>query len=266
MLQLPASNSESTEIASGLGERLECLSGDDVFMHLVIAGEGELLCGGHRWRVERGDALLTTQPSSVLSDLLIPRPSLISLRLGDEADCAMYVPWLLSHVRQPLQVLDMRSAPLLSSALHELQDDQLGWRAFATALLKQCFVLLLRDVAAHASHSPPNQVTDARIARALHAIEHDPGQPHSVARLAKLAGMSRSAFAQRFVSCVHMKPMRFVKRTRLRYAAGLLECTQLPIKCIAIQAGFLSRSHFSRAFRQAYLVNPTAFRLKPDAH
>lgn len=57
-----------------------------------------------------------------------------------------------------------------------------------------------------------------------------------------------------------MSPMEFVDKTRLHHAAELLRSTNVPIKVIAGSIGFASRSHFSRAFRDAYSTDPSTFR------
>lgn len=75
-----------------------------------------------------------------------------------------------------------------------------------------------------------------------------------------LAGMSRSTFAKQFQHTFSMTPGQFISKTRLYHAAKLLRSTPLPVKLIAATSGFASRSHFSRAFRAAYGVDPTAFR------
>jgi len=51
----------------------------------------------------------------------------------------------------------------------------------------------------------------------------------------------------------------FIQRVRLRQAAHLLGTTDLPIKIIANSVGYASRSHFSRAFRNFYSVDPRAY-------
>ncbi len=51
-----------------------------------------------------------------------------------------------------------------------------------------------------------------------------------------------------------------MQRVRLHHAAHLLSTTDLPIKIIASSVGYASRSHFSRAFRDAYDTDPTTYR------
>ena len=82
---------------------------------------------------------------------------------------------------------------------------------------------------------------------------------HSVASLALVAGMSRTAFARTFAEVMGTSPLRFVTNVRLRYAENLLLSTNLPIKAIAASVG-LSRSYFSRAFRNAHGQDPLSFR------
>lgn len=87
-----------------------------------------------------------------------------------------------------------------------------------------------------------------------------PSERFDVAKLAAVAGMSRSAFSSAFMNTFALTPMDFVKKTRLQKAAELLKSTSLSIKLIASRTGFASRSHFSHAFKQAYGVDPSAFR------
>ncbi len=72
--------------------------------------------------------------------------------------------------------------------------------------------------------------------------------------------MSRSAFAREFRESFTMSPMEFVTKTRLHHAAELLKSSTASIKVIAASIGFASRSHFSRAFRDAYGTDPRNFR------
>ena len=58
--------------------------------------------------------------------------------------------------------------------------------------------------------------------------------------------------------------MEFVARTRLDHARNLLLSTQLPVSIVANRVGFISRSHFSRAFRNAFGMDPTKLRKTRD--
>lgn len=78
--------------------------------------------------------------------------------------------------------------------------------------------------------------------------------------LASAAGMSESSFVRQFRARFGQPPIAFLKAERLRYAAHLLRTTTLPVKTVAMRAGYSSRSYFSRAFQAAFGVAPTAIR------
>ena len=173
---------------------------------------------------------------------------------------------LLDTIREPL-VAELGGNPLVGEAyramLREIAQPQLGSRAVAAALMKTCLLLALRDHFAQAGHGTAilGALRDPRLGRAVTAVLDSPASRHSVAGLAYTAGMSRSAFAREFTDTFAISPMAFVARTRLHHAAGLLKSTRLPVKVIAATIGFSSRSHFSRAFRDAHGVDPTAYRV-----
>jgi AraC family transcriptional activator of mtrCDE len=72
--------------------------------------------------------------------------------------------------------------------------------------------------------------------------------------------MSRSKFAKVFQETLGTPPIEFVTRARLTQARDLLVTTSMPISTIANRVGFASRSHFSRAFRNAFGSDPSGMR------
>ncbi len=144
----------------------------------------------------------------------------------------------------------------------ELANPGVGTRALTEALMKQCLILLLRQHLVHHSVDSPffAALQDRRLARAVAAILEHPAAPHTVDSLAELAGMSRSAFTERFVQVFAQPPIDFLMKVRLRIAAHLLTTTVLPVKVVARTIGYDSRSYFSRAFRAVYGQGPADFR------
>ena len=177
---------------------------------------------------------------------------------------------LLDAVTRPI-VEDLSDVPLVRSGYQAMAEEigggALGMRALTGALMKACLVVLLRRHFARAGHDSGvlSTLRDPRLGKAITAVLDKPSLPHSVATLARCAGMSRSAFAREFSSTLTMSPMAFVAKTRLHHAAQLLKSTKLPVKVIAASIGFASRSHFSRAFSSAYGADPSTFRNAPSA-
>lgn len=172
---------------------------------------------------------------------------------------------LLDMVRKPI-VENLGNLPIIRLSYElmqaELQQPGLGSRALTGALMKMCVLLLLRRHFDRGEHQTSllSTLRDPRLGKAVTAVLDKPAARHSVAALASIAGMSRSAFAREFSQAFAMSPMAFVARTRLHHAAELLRSTNMPVKVIAATIGFSSRSHFSRAFRDAYGADPSAFR------
>lgn len=160
----------------------------------------------------------------------------------------------------------LTDAPAIVSAFElliaERAQPDYGSHALCESLMKQCLILLIR-----------RQLRRNTLARGLFAVLKDnrlgaavgdilmrPGAEHSLADLAKKAGMSRSGFSKAFSESFEETPMDFVLRTRLHEASKLLRISGLPVKSIAASAGFASRSHFSRAFKNGYGVDPSTYR------
>lgn len=172
---------------------------------------------------------------------------------------------LLDAVTRPI-VEELSDVPIVRQGfalmLDEISAPTLGSRALIGALMKACVVMLLRRHFAGSGHDfgVLSSLRDPRLGKAVAAVLDKPAAPHSVASLASVAGMSRSAFAREFSHNLAMSPMAFVARTRLHHGAELLRSTKLPVKLIAASIGFASRSHFSRAFASAYGADPSRFR------
>jgi AraC-like DNA-binding protein len=172
---------------------------------------------------------------------------------------------LFDNLREPIvenagDVEPLRRA--FEEMVAELANPGVGTRALTEALMKQCLILLLRQHLVHHSVDSPffGALQDRRLARAVAAILERPADSHTIDALAALAGMSRSAFTERFAEVFGQSAIEFLTKVRLRLAAQLLRTTDLPVKLIAKTIGYGSRSYFSRAFRVAYGQDPASFR------
>jgi len=121
---------------------------------------------------------------------------------------------------------------------------------------------MLSSAALGASALAPPFARDvpAGLAAAVGAMRADLSRNHTVSRLAKSAGMSRSRFAHAFRSCFGRSPIEYLRGLRLEYAAELLRSGEVPVKLIGARVGYTSRTAFAQAFRQTFGVSPTAFR------
>jgi AraC family transcriptional regulator, activator of mtrCDE len=172
---------------------------------------------------------------------------------------------LFDHLREPLVERVPSDDPICRSfeeLLEEIRANRPGGRAMAEALLRRCLILLLRRYWEHGERRPSwlAAFDDARLGRAIAAMQDRPEQSFTLPTLAEVASMSRSVFAARFAEVLSQPPIEFLKSVRLARAAHLLTRTDLPVKVVASRVGYASRSSFTRAFVARHGLGPLAFR------
>jgi AraC-like DNA-binding protein len=101
---------------------------------------------------------------------------------------------------------------------------------------------------------------DPHIARAVEAIHAEPGEPWTVAGLARLAQSSRSVFSEQFRRTVGEPPLGYLARVRMDRAKEMLSDDGLSVGQTATAVGYRSDEAFSRAFRRHTGASPTAWR------
>ena len=100
---------------------------------------------------------------------------------------------------------------------------------------------------------------DPAIARVLRAIHDDVRAKWTVANLAGIAGMSRSAFAARFHEVLGCAPIEYLSRWRIAIAKDALLSSAKSLDRIADEIGYESASAFSTAFSKRVGCSPGKF-------
>jgi signal transduction histidine kinase len=177
---------------------------------------------------------------------------------------------LFDHLGEALVLAVDADDPLrrcFDELVEELGGLQPGQCAMVEALLRRALVLLLRRCRVDGRGAPPwlAALEDAGLGLAMGAMRDHPERAYTISELAEIAGMSRSVFAARFAEVTGHPPMEFLKTLRLARAAALLTRTDLPVKTIASQTGYSSRSSFTRAFFAVHGAAPKAFRATGSA-
>lgn len=104
-----------------------------------------------------------------------------------------------------------------------------------------------------------NGMRDPAIARALQAIHGDVSASWTVAGLAGISGMSRSAFSARFGEVMGCAPIEYLARWRMALAKEALARGSKSLDRIAEEIGYESASAFSTAFRKRLGCPPGRF-------
>jgi AraC family transcriptional regulator len=132
------------------------------------------------------------------------------------------------------------------------------WEEFAVILAGRA-VNLAAGLSSRQSGWPPN--SEARVTRAVRAIDRDPAAALGLGQLAREAGLSPYHFLRTFSSLTGITPYQYVLRARLREAASRLAAAGTEkVLDVALDSGFGDVSNFNRAFRGEFGVSPRAFR------
>lgn len=262
--------------------------------HIVESGAAWLtLDGASPVRVEAGDLIVLPLGAghSLASDLALPPTPLDeALEIDGARKGAVYhlggpgeetqvvcggfsfqgvlAPKLLSVLPPLIHIEGRRGKPLewlrLTShfLVEEARNPQPGSAIMISRLLDLLFIQAVRQWgAAH----PRNLgwlsgLSDPLVGRALSAIHEDPARRWTVEMLADVAGLSRSAFASRFLDVVGQTPLKYLAVWRLDLAADHLRAGNMKIGKIAAAVGYGSEAALTRAFKQQFGVTPAAFR------
>lgn len=137
-----------------------------------------------------------------------------------------------------------------------------GREIILTRLLEILLIECLRWPGTHLDAVPTGLLAglrDKALSKALRALHSDVRAGWTVARLARLASMSRSAFAARFSETLGCGPMEYLIRWRMALARDALSRGGKSLERIADDIGYESASAFSTAFRRREGCSPGRF-------
>jgi AraC-like DNA-binding protein len=100
---------------------------------------------------------------------------------------------------------------------------------------------------------------DPTVGQALAALHGQPREAWTVDRLARLVGLSRSVFAERFTEMVGQPPMQYLALWRMQLASRLL-VEGGHVAAVAGAVGYESEAAFSRAFKKLVGQAPATWR------
>jgi AraC family transcriptional regulator len=159
--------------------------------------------------------------------------------------------------RSQLPIVQAMSA-LTSRAMAAMtESNQEAWEELAIQLAGDAVTLANETTAAMAEATPG---AEARVTRAVRAIDRYPDAKLPISVLATEAGLSPYHFLRIFERVTGVTPHQYIRRIRLRQAGRRLIAEDANVLDIALDSGFGDVSNFNRSFRREFGFTPTEFR------
>ena len=175
------------------------------------------------------------------------------------------LPALPDYIHLSAEVIDQ--SPMLQQVFalleHEATEVEPGHISLKSNLLQMVLVMAYRAFLDTVGIDAVEQLTslaDPEIGPLITMIHVHPGLAWSVENMAERIGMSRSAFAARFVDMVGQTPMSYVTQCRMQRAAILMTNQHANLKSLSRQLGYSSEAAFSVAFKRWSGTSPGRYR------
>lgn len=255
--------------------RLDSTGSAPVTFHLVTRGEGWLTSAADRSprRITAGDLILYPRDAAHAVTGAPEGCDVVDLQwltpVGEgDADVLCGAIDVGDGVRHPLLqalpeevIVRARAGGGAAALAAMLQEEALGESPGRDALIgrlaEALFILAAREcVGQPGAEGVLAGLADTRLRRALAAMHAEPARAWTLDALGRVAGMSRTAFAEAFHARVGSTAMDYLLRWRMLAATGLLRDEGLNVEQVAARVGYESVASFIRAFTRVYGVTP----------
>ena len=113
------------------------------------------------------------------------------------------------------------------------------------------------------SAAPNVKRQDVFFAESINLIMTRYNEKLTIEELSAMAGLSRTAYIEKFKEITGMSPRQFILRQRIQVAKRLLSTTEKTVAKIADEVGFFDTSHFVKTFTAICGMSPLKYR---EAH
>jgi len=174
---------------------------------------------------------------------------------------------LLATLPRALVVRAADADPAHAAAIEllasQISRDAPGQQTLLDRLLDLNLVFALRSAWAQAGGAAPGwyrALADPGLRRVLEQVHTDPAADWTVPVMARLAGLSRAAFAARFHQVTGQSPGSYVTSVRMQRAEDALTRSDATLAKIAANVGYRNEYAFATAFRRRHGLSPGKWR------
>ena len=259
-------------------------------LYLMLEGDGWVTVAGRKTplHVKTGDCLLlsggkpfvfATDPSIKramrIEDLQTRRKGgAVTINGGGERRLAAinfeldghFQRLLFAHLPQDIHVQAAHDeAAVIRWSIEQFRNECLGDGIGRLLFLQQLApIILLQMFRAYIGQRPDalgwlQALTDSRLGLAVAKMHTQYDRAWTLESLARVAGMSRAAFALNFKKQLGIAPLEYLTQWRMQVACNLLKSADKRIAEVAGSVGYGSESAFSLAFKKVVKCRPGAF-------
>ncbi|UII33041.1 ATP-binding protein [Fulvivirga ulvae] len=117
-----------------------------------------------------------------------------------------------------------------------------------------------KKISVETSEMEITSLDDKLIQNAIMVVEENISDPDfTVEMFSRELGLSRVHLYKKLVSLTGTTPIEFIRKIRLQRAAQFLRESQLTVAEVAYKVGFNNRKYFTKHFKAAYKVPPSAY-------
>ena len=245
----------------GSNAQFGLISYGQVLLSLPDAESIQLFHGDFFLLAPGREYVLSTVPGSAQSAIIAGRFSFDQTHSSPLTD--FLPPVILIRGGQPSMLSLQKTLELLAS---EVDASTPG---AGIAVRRLADLLLIQALRAHLAVAERNQsersgwlhaLADSHIGAALNSMHKRIEYPWTVASLASEAGMSRSAFAQRFKKLMSEAPLEYLTRWRMYRGSDLLRESDRKLADVAQAVGYDSDGAFHNAFKRVLGIAPGEYR------
>jgi AraC-like DNA-binding protein len=274
-----------SKLVEGAGEwRVHRPSTGNPFYCAVLEGSCVATVDGQSLTLSAGDFLLVPAVHDLINESLTPPPDGVTMlpveispgcfRVGSQTDpaqlrlqlghCSFDSPDADLLVSLLPKVIVARGEPRLALLLKLINEETRAQRSARDLVLQRLLEVMLIEALRCGTDTSSTSglargLADESLAAALRAIHDRPEQSWTVAGLAKIAALSRSAFFARFARAVGVAPMEYLLTWRMALAKRRLRERELAIEQIAENVGYSSASTFTVAFTRHVGIPPARY-------
>ncbi|MGG1593972.1 AraC family transcriptional regulator [Terribacillus saccharophilus] len=236
--------------------------GTYVFQY-TLSGTGQIHMEGTSYALKPGEAFIVEIPSD--HRYYLPEDSdgwefiFITLVGSKAAECWQFAKAQSGSVLKLSP--DSKLIQLLFTIYQDTADQKITDVYHASAKAYE-FMMELYRFAKNIEKSPKD--LSVPIAKTLSYIQTRYADPLTLDDIAAASGYSRYYFLKQFQQDVHMSPIQYLTKIRVKKAADLLLATTYTVNEIAEKVGYANANYFNKVFRKAVGMSAGKFRRSKD--